>query len=213
MMLGLSGCGDSADSGDDAAADGGSRAEASTGNATSGGGAAESDPDPFVEIKLGDQTIRVATAVRFTGMAMEDRPVSITAMGGWVNVARATASRQEEDEDARQREAMRSFGTYTVYATLASDEPGDYTLVADKAEVTAGSGNAFVQLPADEDLGVAGEWTSQSGSLTLKSLGNAAGSSNVVRRLGSGVLTARGTFAMQDGQTREVTVTIYVPED
>lgn len=112
-------------------------------------------------------------------------PLSVRIMGGWVNQDTAKRSNQETDEAAKRKLAMASFGMLTINIAAGKAEPGTYPLVPKGKDPQTGT----VVIDEDKGAGLAGDYTSQSGTLTIKSV--------VMNDSGTAVAGVEGSF---DGQ-------------
>lgn len=125
-----------------------------------------------------------------------DAPLSFRMTTGWVNTAAAKEAGKEADPQVQRQQALASFGLFTLEAAAGKAEPGTYQL----APEPAGAESATVIIPLDKDAGLEGKYTSQSGTLTIKSveMQESKYSSKVVAVDGS----FDGVFADENGDTR-----------
>lgn len=94
------------------------------------------------------------------------QPLSLRIMGGWVDRARIKRANEETDPEERKKQAMGSFGTLTLQIAAGKAEPGTYQLGPEGDDPQTGT----VVIGEAEELGLADEYTSQSGTLTVKSI-------------------------------------------
>ena len=131
-------------------------------------------------------TIEAATATAMLrGYSIQ--PLSVRIMSGWVNTEKAKRSNQETDQAEKMKQAMSSFGILTVQVSADKTEPGTYQLVPKAPKVAKGSVSetATVIIDKAKEAGLPDDYTSQSGTLTIKS---------VAKNDKGGVSGVEGTF-------------------
>lgn len=155
LAMSLAGCGQSADSE--------SPAKSASSKATSSKGG--------LTLKGDDLLIEAATATAMLG-GYSQQPLSVRIMSGWVNTEKAKRANQESNEAEKRKQAMGSFGLMTIQISADQAEPGTYQLVPKAPKVAKGSVSETGTVIIDEDkgAGLAGDYTSQSGTLTIKSV-------------------------------------------
>lgn len=126
-------------------------------------------------------------------------------MAGWVDRDKIALANKASNEDERRKQAMGSFGLMTVHVAAATAEAGTYQL----APKDGGPQTGTVIVDEDEDAGLSSTLTSQSGTLTIKSV--------TMNDSGSWVLAVEGVFEGQfsgrDGSSREFSSDFrFVPE-
>lgn len=132
------------------------------------------------------------------------QPLSVRIMSGWVDQERIARANQITDEAEKRKESMGSFGLLTVQVSAGAAEPGTYQLAAEDGDAQSGT----VIIDRDKDAGLDTTYTSQSGTLTIKSV--AMDDSSVDGLEGS----FDGQFAGEDGDTRALSGTfLFVPKD
>lgn len=137
-------------------------------------------------------TIEAATATAML-RGYSSQPLSVRIMSGWVNTDKAKRASKEKDEAEKRKQAMGSFGILTVQIAADKAEPGTYQLVPKAPKVSKTSKESATQtgtiiIDEAKDAGLAGDFTSQSGTLTIKS---------VAKNDNGGVAGVEGQF---DGQ-------------
>ncbi|WP_222565836.1 hypothetical protein [Novilysobacter antarcticus] len=181
IVVGLAGCG----------------ADADTSQTSSGSKAANSNG-----LTLASQNWNLdATASAGLLPGHADAPLSFRMATGWVNTAAAKAAGKEADPAAQREQALASFGLLTVAIAAGTAEPGKYRL----ADEVSGADTAAVTIPLDKDTGLAGEFTSQSGTLTIKSVETEEGLSRAKVVAVDGKFD--GVFADEQGDTRPISGT------
>lgn len=115
------------------------------------------------------------------------QPLSFRVMGGWVDKAKIQRANQETDEAEKRKQARASFGLLTLQVAAGKTEPGIYQL----APSGKGAQGGTVVIKKAKDAGLATDYTSQSGTLTIHSV--------VMNASGSAVAAVEGTF---DGDFR-----------
>ncbi len=93
-------------------------------------------------------------------------PLSFRIMSGWVDNEKTMLTNQETDEASKGNKAMETFGTLTVQVAAAKAEPGTYQLAPKEGDPQTGT----VIIDKAEGVGIASAYTSQSGTLTIKSV-------------------------------------------
>ncbi|KIQ96803.1 hypothetical protein [Lysobacter sp. A03] len=179
---GLAGCGSDADT-----------------SRTSSGSKAAKDSNGLTLASEGWKLDATASAGMLPGYA--DAPLSFRMATGWVNTAAAKAAGKEADPEAQREQALASFGLLTVEVAAGTAAPGKYEL----ANEVSGADSAAVTIPLGKDTGLAGEFTSQSGTLTIKTVETEEGtySTKVVSVDGQ----FDGLFADEQGDTRPISGT------
>lgn len=124
-----------------------------------------------------------ATASAALMRGYSGQPLSVRILAGWVDQANVALAKQASDPAEKKKKAMGSFGTVTVQIAAGKAEPGSYQLSPDAENAT----DATVVIEQAKEAGLAGDYTSQSGTLTIQS----------VTRDGSKVTALAGRF---DGQ-------------
>lgn len=134
-----------------------------------------------------------ATASLMRGYATQ--PLSVRILAGWVDSEKAKRASQETDPDKKKKQAMGSFGTLTVQIAAGKAEPGTYQL---GPEGNNPQGATFVIGKAKE-AGLTDEYTSSSGTLTIKSVSLDAAKVTAIEG------QFDGTFANSAGDSRAFT--------
>ena len=93
-------------------------------------------------------------------------PLSFRIMSGWVNHEKIKLANQEPDPAEKRKKAMGTFGTVTLEVAAAKAAPGTYQLAPEGGAPQAGT----VTINKAADAGIANAYTSQSGTLTIKSV-------------------------------------------
>ncbi|QOW19763.1 hypothetical protein INQ41_01405 [Lysobacter ciconiae] len=130
-----------------------------------------------------------------------DAPLSFRLATGWINADAAKAAGKEADAQAQREQALASFGMVTVAIAAGTAEPGTYQLGGE----VDGADTAAVTIPLGKDTGLAGEYTSQSGSLTIKSVDMEESRYSATVRAVDGSFD--GVFADDQGATRPISGT------
>ncbi|MGV8941073.1 MAG: hypothetical protein ACOH1P_05945 [Lysobacter sp.] len=148
-----------------------------------------------VTLVSGDWTLD-ATASASLMPGYSSAPLSFRMLTGWVNEQAAAQAGKEVDPLAQRQQALASFGLFTLEVAAGAAAPGTYQL----AEEVTGADTAEVVIPLSADAGLDGKFTSQSGTLIIKSVQVDAGSysSRVVAVDGS----FDGVFTDAQGNTR-----------
>ena len=154
--------------------------------------AVSTDSQNRVTIKSDGLAIEATTATAIL-RGYSRQPVSVRIMGGWVDAEKAKRAGQESDEAQQRKQAMASFGTLTVQVAAGKTEPGSYQLTPDGDSPDVGT----VIIDKVKDAGLASDYTSQSGTLTIKSVAMSDGGS-VAAIEGN----FDGQFASEDGDNR-----------
>lgn len=144
-----------------------------------------------VAIKSDGLAIEATTATAIL-RGYSPQPLSVRIMGGWVDAEKAKRAGQESDEAEQRKQAMASFGTLTVQVAAGKTEPGSYQLAPEGDSPDVGT----VIIDKVKDAGLASDYTSQSGTLTIKSVAMSDGGS-VTAIEGS----FEGQFASEDGDS------------
>lgn len=124
------------------------------------------------------------------------QPLSVRIMGGWLDKDKAKRANQETDEAEKKKLAMASFGLLTLQVAAGTAEPGTYQLAAEEGGPQSGT----VTIDKAKSAGLAADYTSQSGTLTIKSVATDAGSA--MRSVNAIEGTFDGQFASDDGDRR-----------
>lgn len=135
----------------------------------------------------GDGLMLEATAAPAILRGQLAQPLSFRVMGGWVNQAKIARANQETDEAEKRKQARGSFGLLTLQVAAGKVEPGTYQLVPNGKDPKSGT----VIIKKAQDAGLATDYTSQSGTLTIQSM--------TIDTSGSAVAAVQGSF---DGQFR-----------
>jgi hypothetical protein len=153
-----------------------------------------------VTLASGDWTLDATTSASFLPGYMS-APLSFRLLSGWMNADRAKAAGDEADPDAQREQALASFGTLTLEIAAGKTEPGTYQF----APEVSGAETATVIIPADKAAGLDSQYTSRSGTLTIKSSQVEEGPyvTKVVAVDGS----FDGIFTDEEGNTRPFTGT------
>lgn len=135
----------------------------------------------------GDGLMLEATAAPAILRGQLAQPLSFRVMGGWVNQAKIQRANQETDEAEKRKQARGSFGLLSLQVAAGKIEPGTYQLVPNGKDPKSGT----VIIKKAQDAGLASDYTSQSGTLTIQSM--------TMNTSGSAVAAVQGSF---DGQFR-----------
>ena len=165
--------------------------EAPAGAATRATSAAENG----VTIKSDGLTIDATTSTAMLRGYLR-QPLSIRIMGGWMDKDKAKRASLETDEAEKQKQAMGSFGLLTVQVAAGTAEPGTYQLAA--TEGGPQSGTVIIDKAAA--AGLAADYTSQSGTLTIKSV--VMDDSSAMPKVTAVEGSFDGQFASDDGDSR-----------
>ncbi|AVO41516.1 hypothetical protein C6571_09615 [Simplicispira suum] len=87
-------------------------------------------------------------------------------LGGWVDKAKAKKASQETDPAEKRKQAMGSFGTLSLQIAAGKAEPGTYQMGPEGQGPQSGT----VVIGEAKEAGLAGDYTSKSGTLTIKSV-------------------------------------------
>lgn len=182
VVVGLAGCGSDADT-----------------SRTGAPGKAARDSNGLTLASQDWNLDATASAGMLPGYA--DAPLSFRMATGWVDTAAAKAAGKEADPEAQREQALASFGLLTVEIAAGTAAPGKYQL----GDEVSGADSAAMTIPLGEDTGLAGEFTSQSGTLTIKSVETEEGrhSTKVVAVDGN----FDGVFADEQGESRPISGT------
>ena len=112
-------------------------------------------------------------------------PLSFRIMSGWVDQEKIKLANQETDPAEKRKKAMGTFGTVTLQIAAVQAAPGSYQLAPQAGAPQTGT----VILDAAKGAGIAHDYTSQSGTLTIQSV--------TMNDTGKQVKAVTGTF---DGQ-------------
>ena len=187
--MGLAACGGSGGSdGGDGGGGGSSPVESSA-----GGKALNSQNG--VTLASGDWALH-ATASASLMPGYSNAPLSFRMLTGWVNEEAAAQAAKEADPRAQRQQGLASFGLFTLEVAAGTAAPGTYRLTPE----VAGADTAEVVIPLSRDAGLEGKFTSQSGTLTIKTVQVEMGqyASKVVAVEGS----FDGMFSDAQGTTR-----------
>lgn len=99
-------------------------------------------------------------------LGYSDRPLNVRILAGWVDKAKIARSNKETDPAEKKKQAMGSFGTVSVQIAAGKAEPGTYQLGPEGKDP---QGATFV-IGKVKEMGLADEYTSKSGTLTIKSV-------------------------------------------
>ena len=168
LALSLAGCDRSADSASPAKTTASKATAAASGITLQGEGVAIDAP--------------AATAL-LGGYSTE--PLSFRIMSGWVDQEKIKLANQETDPAEKRKKAMGTFGTVTLQIAAVQAAPGSYQLAPQAGAPQTGT----VILDAAKGAGIAHDYTSQSGTLTIQSV--------TMNDTGKQVKAVAGTF---DGQ-------------
>ena len=147
-----------------------------------------------------------STANLMRGYSTE--PVSFRMMSGWVDNEKIALANKETDEAEKRKKAIGSFGILTLQVAAGAASPGTYQLAAEEDAPTTGT----VIIDKSEDAGIAHQYTSQSGTLDIKSVD--VDDSGVTAKVTAVEGTFDGTFASDDGDTRDFSGSFrFVPKD
>lgn len=124
------------------------------------------------------------------------QPLSVRIMSGWVDKDKARRANQEADEAEKRKQAVASFGLLTLQVAAGTAAPGTYQLAAEEG----GAQSGMVIIDKDEDAGLAGDYISQSGTLTIKSV--VMSESSVIPKVTAVEGTFDGQFASDAGDSR-----------
>jgi hypothetical protein len=163
------------------------------------GGKADSNANG-VTLASGDWSLDATTSPAFLPGYLS-APLSFRLMAGWMDTERVAAAGKEADPDALRDKALASFGTFTLEVAAGQTGPGTYQLGPE----VSGEDSATVVIPQDKGAGLPAEYTSQSGTLTIKSAQVEEGrySAKVIAVDGS----FDGLFTDPEGNTRPFTGT------
>jgi len=125
------------------------------------------------------------------------QPLSVRLMNGWVNREQAKSAGKLTDETEKRKQAMKSFGVLAVRVDAGKAEPGTYQLVPEAKDPESGT----VTIGKEEDAGLPDNYTSQSGTLTIKSVTMSEDGKAVKALAGS----FDGQFKGDDGNSRAFT--------
>lgn len=98
--------------------------------------------------------------------AYSRQPLSLRIMGGWVDRDKIKRANMETDPAEKKKQALGSFGTLTLQIAAGKAEPGTYQLHPEGNDAQSGT----IVISQAKDAGLADEYTSKSGTLTIKSL-------------------------------------------
>ena len=130
------------------------------------------------------------------------QPLSVRIMSGWVDKERIARANQITDKDEKMKESMGSFGTLTVQVSAGTAAPGTYQLAATEGDAQSGT----VIIDKEKNAGLDAEYTSESGTLTIKSVTVDGRSVDALEG------SFDGQFASEDGDSRALSGTfLYVP--
>ncbi|HUH89573.1 MAG TPA: hypothetical protein VLZ76_02790 [Lysobacter sp.] len=151
-----------------------------------------------VTLASGDWSLD-ATASAALMPAHSTAPFSARLASGWVNADRVRASNQASDADEKRSQALSSFGLTTMEFSAGKAESGTYRLASE----VSGDDSGTVVIQQDKGAGLDSEYTSQSGTLTIKSVQVEEGrySIRVIAVDGS----FDGQFTDKEGNTRPFT--------
>ena len=153
----------------------------------------------------GEGLVINATASSSTLPAYIVRPLSTRIMSGWVDEEKIKRANKETDPAEKKKLTMSSFGTLTLELAAGKPEAGTYQLVPEGKDPEHGT----VIINKSEDAGLAGEYTSQSGTLTIKSVTMSEGGNSVDAVEGS----FDGQFKTNEGDSRAFSGTfLYAPK-
>lgn len=149
-ILGLAGCGGADRGGDPVGSSPGGKAL---------------DSQNGVTLASGDWALDArASASLMPGYS--DAPLNFRVLSGWVNEKAAATAAKEADPTAQRQQALASFGLFTLEVAAGTAAPGTYQL----APEVAGADTAEMVIPLSRDAGLEGKFTSQSGTLTIKTV-------------------------------------------
>lgn len=150
------------------------------------------DSQNGITIKSDGLAIEATTATAIL-RGYSTQPLSVRIMGGWIDRENAKRAGQTSDEAEQRKQAMASFGTLIVQVAAGKAEPGSYQLAAEGDSPEAGT----VVIDKAKSAGLDSNYTSQSGTLTIKS---------VTMKDGGSVEAVQGTFdgqfASEEGDSR-----------
>lgn len=156
--------------------------------------AISSDSESGLTIEGGDLKIKASTATAVL-RGYSTQPVSVRVMSGWIDKEKAERAGKESDETKQRKEALASFGTVTVQVAAGKAEPGSYQLTPDSDNPETGT----VIIDSAKNAGLPADYTSQSGTLTIKSVAmNESG--NAVAAIAG---TFDGKFSSDEGDSRD----------
>ena len=118
-----------------------------------------------IALKSDGLAIDAQTATALLG-GYSTQPLSFQIMSGWVDKEKIRLANQETDKAEKRKKAMGTFGTLTVQVAAAKAEPGTYQLTPKEGAPQTGK----VTINQAKDAGIAAAYTSQSGTLTIKSV-------------------------------------------
>lgn len=124
------------------------------------------------------------------------QPLSVRIMGGWLDKDKARRAGQEADEAERKKQAMGSFGLLTLQIAAGTTAPGTYQLAAEEGGPQSGT----IIIDKAKAAGLAADYTSQSGTLTITSVVTDGSSARPAVTAVEG--TFDGQFASDDGDRR-----------
>lgn len=107
-----------------------------------------------------------ATASAALMRGFSAQPLTIRILAGWVDTDKIALANKESDPAEKKKKAMGAFGTITINISAGKVEPGTYQLGPDGKNPQGGT----VVIEEKKDAGLAGEYTSKSGTLTIKSV-------------------------------------------
>lgn len=114
----------------------------------------------------GDGLAIDATASAAILPSYSSQPLSVRILGGWVDKAKAKKASQETDPAEKRKQAMGSFGTLSLQIAAGKAEPGTYQMGPEGQGPQSGT----VVIGETKEAGLAGDYTSKSGTLTIKSV-------------------------------------------
>lgn len=114
----------------------------------------------------GDGLAIDATATAALLPSYSSQPLSLRIMGGWVDSAKARLANKETDPAEKKKLAMGSFGTLDLQISAGKAEPGTYQLGPEGKSPQGGT----IVIGEAQEAGLAGEYKSKSGTLTVKSI-------------------------------------------
>ena len=180
--------------------------------ALSGCGAADDDGSSSkaaankngVTIK-GDGLMINATASASTLPGFLRQPLSTRIMSGWVDEEKIRRANKETDPAEKKKLSLGSFGLLTLQLAAGKPEAGTYQLVPEGKDPESGT----VIIDKSEDAGLADNYTSHSGMLTIKSVTMSENGKSVKAVEGS----FDGEFKSDDGDSRAFSGNFrYVPK-
>ncbi len=117
-------------------------------------------------ILQGDGLTIDATATAALLPSHSRQPLSLRIMGGWVDHAKIKRANKETDPAEKKKQALGSFGTLTLQIAAGKAEPGTYQLSPEGSAPQSGS----IVIGQAKSAGLTDEYTSKSGTLTVKSV-------------------------------------------